>query len=196
VEIDEASEAEKQDAVTKILGVYEVHIIYLWCVSGAPAWDRQHRQVLVVLPPYSSLLPLFLCSLLSFSIAANMMSRLSFFYLCLLALTAIIAPHVSAQSATSEGATPAPGVTTTSSAPITPPTSILASGTGSSGSGASSSSRESGSSSALSGPADVVLKVPNLSVGRIELDVEQLAADINLNAKVAGLVTVCHCLYR
>ncbi|OAG01917.1 uncharacterized protein CC84DRAFT_1099478 [Paraphaeosphaeria sporulosa] len=37
---------------------------------------------------------------------------------------------------------------------------------------------------------DVYLNVPELHVGRIELDVEKLQADINLNAKVAGLVTV------
>lgn len=37
---------------------------------------------------------------------------------------------------------------------------------------------------------DVYLNVPELHVGRIELDVEELQADINLNAKVAGLVQV------
>jgi hypothetical protein len=40
------------------------------------------------------------------------------------------------------------------------------------------------------GPPDVYLNVPELHVGRIELTVEELQADINLNAKVAGLVTV------
>ncbi|KAF1960652.1 hypothetical protein CC80DRAFT_488938 [Byssothecium circinans] len=39
-------------------------------------------------------------------------------------------------------------------------------------------------------PPDVYLNVPELHVGRIELTVEQLQADINLNAKVAGLVQV------
>ncbi|KAF2019428.1 hypothetical protein BU24DRAFT_419048 [Aaosphaeria arxii CBS 175.79] len=39
-------------------------------------------------------------------------------------------------------------------------------------------------------PPDVYLNVPELHVGRIELGVEQLQADINLNAKVAGLVQV------
>ncbi|KAF2242426.1 hypothetical protein BU26DRAFT_494972 [Trematosphaeria pertusa] len=39
-------------------------------------------------------------------------------------------------------------------------------------------------------PPDVYLNVPELHVGRIELDVEELQADINLNAKVAGLVQV------
>ncbi|EHY54374.1 hypothetical protein HRR83_008043 [Exophiala dermatitidis] len=39
-------------------------------------------------------------------------------------------------------------------------------------------------------PPDVWLNVPNLSVGRIELDVDDLRADINLNAQVANLVTL------
>lgn len=37
---------------------------------------------------------------------------------------------------------------------------------------------------------DVLLQVPELHVGRIELIVEKLQADLNLNAKVAGLVQV------
>ncbi|PNS17569.1 hypothetical protein CAC42_8112 [Sphaceloma murrayae] len=37
-------------------------------------------------------------------------------------------------------------------------------------------------------PPDVYLNVPQLSVGRIELNVDDLRADINLNARVAGLV--------
>jgi hypothetical protein len=41
-----------------------------------------------------------------------------------------------------------------------------------------------------SSPADVYLSVPELHVGRIELGVEKLRADLNLNAKVAGLVQV------
>lgn len=39
-------------------------------------------------------------------------------------------------------------------------------------------------------PPDVLLKVPKLSVGRIELDVDNLKADINLNANVASLVSI------
>src|ERR1051326_2451121 len=42
----------------------------------------------------------------------------------------------------------------------------------------------------LSGQPDVLLNVPTLSVGRIELDVEELSAEINLNANVAGLVSI------
>ena len=46
------------------------------------------------------------------------------------------------------------------------------------------------SAAAASSPPDVYLNVPNLSVGRIELDVDNLQADINLNANVASLVTI------
>ncbi len=42
----------------------------------------------------------------------------------------------------------------------------------------------------LTGPPDVLLNVPTLSVGKIQLDVEELSANINLNAQVAGLVTL------
>lgn len=41
-----------------------------------------------------------------------------------------------------------------------------------------------------SSPPDVLLRVPELHVGRIELGVEKLQADLNLNARVAGLVKV------
>lgn len=44
--------------------------------------------------------------------------------------------------------------------------------------------------STSSSPPDVLLRVPELHVGRIELGVEKLQADLNLNAKVAGLVTI------
>jgi len=39
-------------------------------------------------------------------------------------------------------------------------------------------------------PPDVLLRVPNLSVQKIQLIVENLQADINLNADVAGLVQI------
>lgn len=39
-------------------------------------------------------------------------------------------------------------------------------------------------------PPDVLLNVPDLSVGRIELTVDNLKADINLNANVASLVSI------
>ncbi|KAJ9666315.1 hypothetical protein H2201_003503 [Coniosporium apollinis] len=54
-----------------------------------------------------------------------------------------------------------------------------------------SSTTAAGSSVATAGPPpDVYLNVPNLSVGRIELNVDNLQADINLNANVASLVTI------
>ena len=59
--------------------------------------------------------------------------------------------------------------------------------TGNSSSSSTSSSSAADSSDA---PPDVYLNVPNLSVGRIELDVDNLQADINLNAQVASLVTI------
>lgn len=45
-------------------------------------------------------------------------------------------------------------------------------------------------SSSPLGPPDVHLKVPQLSVGRIELDVDNLRADINLKADIARLVQI------
>jgi hypothetical protein len=44
--------------------------------------------------------------------------------------------------------------------------------------------------SSVSTPPDVYLNVPKLSVGRIELDVDNLSADINLNANVAQIVSI------
>ncbi|PKS13131.1 hypothetical protein jhhlp_000473 [Lomentospora prolificans] len=65
------------------------------------------------------------------------------------------------------------------------------------GSGSSSSMRTStGSSPGATrdwgelGPPDVYLNVPELSVGRIELDVDNLRAEVNLAAKVANLVEI------
>jgi methyl-accepting chemotaxis protein len=51
-------------------------------------------------------------------------------------------------------------------------------------------SATSASAGTLQTPPDVRLDVPNLSVGRIELDVDNLEADINLNANVAQLVSI------
>lgn len=57
-------------------------------------------------------------------------------------------------------------------------------------SGGGGSSPTGGSGSGSQGPPDVHLKVPELSVGRIELDVDNLRADINLNAEIARLVEI------
>ncbi|KAM0210050.1 hypothetical protein ACHAQI_006165 [Fusarium lateritium] len=58
------------------------------------------------------------------------------------------------------------------------------------GSGGGSGGSIGGSSNSSLGPPDVHLKVPELSVGRIELDVDNLHADINLNADIAKLVQI------
>ncbi|KAI1098255.1 hypothetical protein F4804DRAFT_132199 [Jackrogersella minutella] len=56
---------------------------------------------------------------------------------------------------------------------------------GSSGSGTTTSVASYGSS-----PPDVLLKVPELHVGRIELDVDNMSAEINLAAQIANLVEI------
>jgi hypothetical protein len=80
------------------------------------------------------------------------------------------------------------GQTTTSSssskAASTSQASIKATST------SSSPTITSSSSNAAASPPDVYLNVPKLSVGRIELDVDNLSADINLNANVASLVNI------
>lgn len=98
--------------------------------------------------------------------AFRAMSRL----FVLFAITLLSAIHVSAQTAASSvTATTAPRTSTTS--------------------GSNSTSTRSRSSAATAGaPPDVYLNVPELHVGRIELTVEKLSADLNLNAKVANLV--------
>lgn len=98
--------------------------------------------------------------------AFRSMSRL----LVLLAITLLSAIHVSAQTAASSATvTTAPRTTTSASS--------------------NSTSTRSRSSAATAGaPPDVYLSVPELHVGRIELTVEKLSADLNLNAKVANLV--------
>lgn len=58
------------------------------------------------------------------------------------------------------------------------------------GANSTSTSTTSSSTADSSSPPDVYLNVPQLSVGRIELDVEELVADINLAATVANLVTI------
>jgi len=75
----------------------------------------------------------------------------------------------------------------TSTAPITP-TSSPASST--SATGTASATSVGGGSSASTTEPDVLLLVPELHVGRIELDVDNLEANINLKADVASLVQI------
>ncbi|KAL1800863.1 hypothetical protein ACET3X_001205 [Alternaria dauci] len=74
---------------------------------------------------------------------------------------------------------------TTSEAPSTPPPT---SSTPPRGNGTSTTPPEVAPTG--SSPPDVLLRVPELHVGRIELGVDRLQADLNLNAKVAGLVQI------
>jgi hypothetical protein len=87
----------------------------------------------------------------------------------LLAITVLFAIQVSAQTAATTAST--------ATAPKTTSTNDK-----------STSTRSRSSAATAGAPPDVYLNVPELHVGRIELTVEDLQADINLNAKVANLV--------
>ncbi|MCJ1331436.1 hypothetical protein MMC10_008126 [Thelotrema lepadinum] len=107
----------------------------------------------------------------------------------LFSLVCFLLASALSQSSTPASVTPVPAgtsATTPASQPSTPfPTGTPpTNGTGSSGSGSRSSAADNSTA------PDVHLNVPQLSVGRIELDVDDLSADINLNAQVAGLVTI------
>ncbi|CEI62477.1 hypothetical protein FVEN_g5020 [Fusarium venenatum] len=92
-----------------------------------------------------------------------------------------------AQAQTPDSTEPATTAESISIAPTSSPVGDDNAGgsteTGSGGGGGSSTRYNSSQ-----GPPDVHLKVPELSVGRIELDVDNLHADINLNADIAKLV--------
>ena len=81
----------------------------------------------------------------------------------------------------------------TTAAPTTTAAGSISGTVGASSSTAPPSSANSAPLSATtmtSSAPDVYLNVPTLSVGKIELDVENLQADLNLAAKVASLVTI------
>ncbi|KAI4757842.1 hypothetical protein E4T52_10098 [Aureobasidium sp. EXF-3400] len=99
--------------------------------------------------------------------SSNAISRLFLFF-------AIAIFSVSAQTAASSPST------------LTAPRTLSSTGNGTSSASRTSTSR---TSAATSGAApDVYLNIPELHVGRIQLTVEKLSADLNLNAKVANLV--------
>ena len=101
-------------------------------------------------------------------------------------LLTLTSPLILAQSpASSSVASPAPV-----SGSITSTTGVSASSTPSTTTSRGTNGTSGGSTGSTSGPPDVYLNVPELHVGRIELDVENLQADLNLNAKVAKLVTI------
>jgi hypothetical protein len=124
-----------------------------------------------------------------------MASRLTFLIVLLFAYAQLSYGQAQVASSTRRAVTP-------SSTPTPRPTSSTATPRSSSLSRSSASQSPSraanGTASPTTGssaydasaPPDVYLNVPTLSVGRIELDVDNLQADINLNAAVAGLVTI------
>lgn len=107
-----------------------------------------------------------------------MLTRLSLFVLFLSILLTGAFAQVSTPAPTSAATTPAP----TSTGTVTGSSSTRRTN------GTSTATSSSGSSSSTL--PDVYLNVPNLSVGRIELDVDNLQANLNLAANVASLVSI------
>ena len=99
-----------------------------------------------------------------------------------LASVALCASFFLAPVAQAQSSTPASTYAT-----LTPP---LGTGSSATATRAGNSTGTSTSSASTATAPDVYLNVPNLSVGRIELDVDNLQADLNLNAQVASLVTI------
>ncbi|WQF76691.1 hypothetical protein CDEST_01705 [Colletotrichum destructivum] len=119
-------------------------------------------------------------------------------------LAALFVALVAAQTPTP---TDAPETTTPAEQPSSPPSSPEASGTpttptstaaqgtssspaGSGGGGGDNNGSGTTANPSSTAPPDVHLKVPELSVGRIELDVDNLSAEVNLAAEIAKLVTI------
>ncbi|TEA19617.1 hypothetical protein C8034_v009324 [Colletotrichum sidae] len=113
--------------------------------------------------------------------------RLSILSLLLAVFVSLALAQTPTATDTAETTAPAeqPSSTPEATGSATPPTSTAAQGTASNGGGGGTTSAPSSTP-----PADVHLKVPELSVGRIELDVDNLNAEINLAAEVAKLVTI------
>lgn len=93
--------------------------------------------------------------------------------------------RLASTASTSSSVAPASSAASSTRSPsVTPSASVSASGS------ASGSSVSASTTDYSNQPPDVHLLVPELSVGRIELDVEELKADINLAANVAQLVSI------
>ncbi|KAJ4391069.1 hypothetical protein N0V93_004683 [Gnomoniopsis smithogilvyi] len=93
-------------------------------------------------------------------------------------------PFSAAQSASTAASTAA--TTSLSSSPG----AAASSGTGATATAGGGSTSTASSSSSTTNPPDVLLNIPNLSVGKIELDVDNLSAELNLQANVASLVSI------
>lgn len=113
-------------------------------------------------------------------------SATSWLYASLL-LTLSAAQSIPSTSQVSDSTATPTSQSTSSSAsdPVTTSTDATTS-TGSGGGDATSS----GSSSSSTSPPDVYLLVPELHVGRIELDVDDLNAELTLAAQIASLVEI------
>ncbi|KAK3399481.1 hypothetical protein B0T20DRAFT_410076 [Sordaria brevicollis] len=99
------------------------------------------------------------------------------------------APEASAEPTTTAAATSGPAQASSSVRPSS--ASSRPSGTSSSKPSATATvPGPSGTNYGPKGPPDVLLRVPELHVGRIELDVDNLRAEVNLAAEVASLVTL------
>ena len=128
-----------------------------------------------------------------------MASRWTLFALFLSFLLMSISPVIALSSSSGvippATSPPKKGGGGTTSVVTTPPTATTNSSAGKSTGTSSSAASSSVTTTPLSGgdnstAPDVLLNVPQLSVGRIELDVDNLQADINLNANVASLVKI------
>ncbi|CCF33251.1 hypothetical protein CH063_05480 [Colletotrichum higginsianum] len=125
--------------------------------------------------------------------------RSSILFLFLAALfVALVAAQTPTPTDAPEATTPAEQQSSPPSSPEasgtpTTPTSTAAQGTTSlpgGGGGGDDNGGGTTTNPSSTAPPDVHLKVPELSVGRIELDVDNLSAEVNLAAEIAKLVTI------
>ena len=129
------------------------------------------------------------CLLSTHSVTVSMFTKVVAGILCAVVLLSNAPAQAGSSPIAHAPPPPVHAATVTSSSVVTPastssfPTVAATNGTGA-GSGSPTISP------AASSAPDVYLNVPTLSVAKIELDVDNLQADINLNANVASLVTI------
>ncbi|KAJ8130915.1 hypothetical protein O1611_g2712 [Lasiodiplodia mahajangana] len=119
-----------------------------------------------------------------------MRSHLSLYWLYSSLLLALSAAQTDPTVSTTGTTTPAPTLTDPGTSLSTSDTTSSSSETSSPGGTDSGTTTSSTSDPSGTTPPDVYLRVPELHVGRIELDVDDLSADINLAAQVASLVEI------
>ncbi|KAI0456705.1 hypothetical protein F5B21DRAFT_122662 [Xylaria acuta] len=120
-----------------------------------------------------------------------MRSHLSFPWLCSSLLLAVSSAQTDPTvSTTGVTATPTPTLTDPTITNSVSDTTSSSSGTSSSGGSGDGTTTSSTSDPSGTTPPDVYLRVPELHVGRIELDVDDLSAQLNLAAQVASLVEI------